>query len=225
MSPPGSFYSGWSSGEDFQPLVVRVLFETALRMNSFTGSFIQTFMLRKWHARRVVVRGWMDGVGGAFPALWLDSTRWRVLGAGPDGRSARGDDRAEGAGGHAHGALSLSLSLSHTHTHTHAWAHCLLSPPSCFKLKDSQLGLHQGNKEEVLSTHCSYTAVIWRNHVPQVTALAKNEHVLKELHFEFFLRFLKVYQTALRVRSKWGSWSEPTPQGIQLNKWVMAAAE
>ena len=71
MSPPGSFYSGWSSGEDFQPLVVRVLFETALRMNSFTGSFIQTFMLRKWHARRVVVRGWMDGVGGGIPCIMI----------------------------------------------------------------------------------------------------------------------------------------------------------
>lgn len=52
---------------DFQPLGVRDLFETALRMNSSTGSFIQTFMLRKWHARRVVVRGGMDGwVDGAW---------------------------------------------------------------------------------------------------------------------------------------------------------------
>lgn len=103
---------------DFQPLGVRALFETALRMNSSTGSFIQTFMLRKWHARRVVARG-------AFPASWLDSTRWRVLGAGLDGRSARGDGRAKRAGGHTHIRTSTRGQLS---------------PPSCFKLKDSQLG-------------------------------------------------------------------------------------
>lgn len=116
---------------DFQPLGVRALFETALRMNSSTGSFIQTFMLRKWHARRVVARGGMDGWrrvgegGEAFPASWLDSTRWRVLGAGLDGRSARGDGRAKRAGGH---------------THTRTSTRGQLSPPSCFKLKDSQLG-------------------------------------------------------------------------------------
>lgn len=71
--------------------------------------------------------GWLEEGGGgeAFPASWLDSTRWRVLGAGLDGRSARGDGRAKRAGGHTHIRTSTRGQLS---------------PPSSFKLKDSQLG-------------------------------------------------------------------------------------
>lgn len=48
--------------------------------------------VRKWHARCVVVRGrlgWLGGRGWAFFELWLDSRRWRVLGAGRHGRKAR----------------------------------------------------------------------------------------------------------------------------------------
>lgn len=65
---------------------------------------------RKRHARRVVwgwMKGWEGGRGGGmiFRALWLDSSRWRVLGAGPRWKEGSRwlHGLSKGTGNHAHG--------------------------------------------------------------------------------------------------------------------------
>lgn len=93
-------------------------------------ALVYPFMLRsavwarKRHARRVVVWGWMKGLEGLgrrgwggewmiFRALWLDSSRWRVLGAGPRWKEGSRwlHGLSKGTGSHAHGFCSHFLNV------------------------------------------------------------------------------------------------------------------
>lgn len=100
---------------DPQSRCVQALIQSVLRMVPSTSSaFSCALQSEPGRSTRIVLLywdGWQVGKGGGFPALWLDSSRWRVLRAGPRWKEGWRwlHGLLEGTWGHAHGSSSFPI--------------------------------------------------------------------------------------------------------------------